>query len=92
MLENSPKGGQEIQLYTDASGSFGCGTWWDTEWLELQWPPGLEDWSVPWKELLPIVLASMVWGCQWKGRRIVAYCDNEAVVEMLGRDIAGSCT
>ena len=22
MLENSPKGGQEIQLYTDASGSF----------------------------------------------------------------------
>ena len=92
MLENSPKGGQEIQLYTDASGSFGCGTWWDSEWLELQWPPGLEEWSVPWKELLPIALASMVWGCQWKGRRIVAYCDNEAVVEMLGRDIAGSRT
>jgi len=26
----------------------------------------------------------MVWGPQWISKRIVVYCDNEAVVEMLG--------
>ena len=31
-----------------------------------------------------LVLAYMIWGCRWMGRRIVVYCDNEAVVEMLG--------
>ena len=84
MLENNQREGREVQLYTDASGSFGCGTWWDPEWLQLQWPGGLEDWSIAQKELLPVVLACMIQGHQWRGSRIVVYCDNEAVVEMLG--------
>ena len=40
MLENNQREGREVQLYTDASGSFGCGAWWDPEWLQLQWPGG----------------------------------------------------
>lgn len=83
MMENSPETGQEIQLYTDASGSFGCGAWWGVEWLQLQWPAGMEDWSIAHKELLPIVLACMVWGPQWTRLRIKVYCDNEAVVEVV---------
>ena len=46
MLENNHRDNQEIQLYTDTSGSFGCGAWWDPEWLQLQWPERLEDWSI----------------------------------------------
>ena len=57
---------------------------WDPEWLQLQWPEGLEDWSTAQKELIPIVLACRIWGRRWMGKRIVVFCDNEAVVEMLG--------
>ena len=46
ILENNQMEGREVQLYTDTSGSFGCGTWWNPEWLQLQWPGGLEDWSI----------------------------------------------
>ena len=28
MLANTPKGGSDVDLYTDASGSFGCGPVW----------------------------------------------------------------
>ena len=30
------------------------------------------------------MIACMVWGPRWIKKRILAYCDNEAVVEMLG--------
>ena len=55
IMEICPSIDQEIHLYTDASGSFG-------EWMQLQWPAGTEEWSIAYKELLPIVLACMVWG------------------------------
>ena len=35
------------------------------------------------KELLPIVLATAVWGRSWAGQCILARCDNMAVVHML---------
>ena len=37
------------------------------------------------KELIPIVIGAVVWGRAWKGSRIVAYCDNTAVVAVLHR-------
>ena len=83
MMENYPSGELEFKLFTDASGSFGCGAWWGTEWLQLKWPEGLEEWSIARKELLPIVVACMVWGRQWMRSTVTVYCDNEAVVEMV---------
>ena len=83
MMENCPSIDQEIHLYTDASGSCGCGAWWGVEWMQLQWPAGTEEWSIAYKELLPIVLACMVWGHRWTKHRIVVHCDNEAVVEVV---------
>ena len=35
------------------------------------------------KELIPIVLASAVWGSEWKGSVGRAGCDNSAVVAIL---------
>ena len=62
MLENVSASNPDISLYTDASGSVGCGACWDSQWFQLQWPKGLEEWSMARKESLPIVIACMVWG------------------------------
>ena len=83
MMENCPSTDQEIHLYTDASGSFGCGAWWGVERMQLQWPTGTAEWSIVHKELLPIVLACMIWGKRWTKHRIMVHCDNAAVVEVV---------
>ena len=82
-LSNGPVGEPDIDVFTDASGSFGCGAWWKEGWLQLQWPEGLEEWSIARKEMIPIVLACIIWGCKWQRKGIKVHCDNEAVVEML---------
>ena len=41
------------------------------------------QWQIAPKELLPIVMASVVWGKEWTDKRVVCHCDNMAVVEIL---------
>ena len=36
------------------------------------------------KELIPIMIAVMIWGHKWQGYNVVVNCDNEAVVTVLG--------
>ncbi len=40
------------------------------------------------KELLPIVIAAVVWGEHWRGSAVKAWCDNMAVVATIR---SGSC-
>ncbi len=40
------------------------------------------------KELLPIVMATAVWGHLWRGKTVLFHCDNMAVVATLR---SGSC-
>ena len=35
------------------------------------------------KELIPVLIATVIWGKKWKGCLVVANCDNEAVVVIL---------
>ena len=37
------------------------------------------------KELVPIVLAAAVWGSDWRGRNVMSYCNNAAVVAILNK-------
>ena len=68
-----------LEFWTDASGSFGCGAVCPalSRWIQLQWIRGMEEMrvaegdSITWMELLPIVLAGMVWGQAWRGQRII---------------------
>lgn len=71
------------RLYSDASGRFGCGAWWSTQWFQLPWPQGNKLSSIAEQELLPIVLACFVWGSRWRGMCVTCYCDNMAVVEVV---------
>ena len=72
-----------IHLYTDASGIWGCAGIWGTKWFQWKWGNQSETWHIAPKELLPIVLASLLWGKEWSGMMVRCHCDNMAVVEVV---------
>ena len=73
------------KVFTDASGVTGCGAWWGKSWLQLKWVAGMAFGSLPitQKEVLPVVLACVVWGWQWYQKTVLVHCDNEAAVTVL---------
>ena len=71
------------QLASDASGSWGCGAYYDSHWFQLRWDQRSEGLPIMVKELLPIVLACTVWGQQWARSCVCCLCDNQAVVACL---------
>ena len=52
---------------------------WDKQWLQWQWNERVQDCYIASKELLPIVLAGMVWGSERKGKRVCRYYDEMSV-------------
>ena len=79
----------DVHVVSDASGSSGCGAYWDTRWLLLQWPPSLEVASIQVKELIPVILAAWLFGKNWAGKEIEFQIDNKAVVDILNSTTAG---
>ena len=75
----------EIEIWSDASGSWGCGAVWETKWFQVAW----EQWvdfavaSIAAKELLPIIVSAAVWGSFWAGKTVLCHCDNMAVVAVI---------
>ena len=49
-------------------------------WLQAKWPPTWVEVSIAVKELLPIVLAAVMWGQRWWHGRVLFHSDNQAVV------------
>ena len=78
-----PSGQPDITITSDASGSWGCGAWCGNRWFQLEWNELLKDKNISVKELIPILVAVVLWGPQWQGKRIVSHCDNAAVVSIL---------
>ena len=78
----------QITVVSDASGRWGCGALCNGKWFQLQWPASWRDVNITTKELVPIVLAAAVWGADWKGKNVMALCDNAAVVATINK---GSC-
>ena len=73
----------DIIFSSDASGTWGCGASWGKAWLQLEWSKEWSEISIAAKELVPIVLACAVWGKQWQGKRVLVWCDNLAVVQII---------
>ena len=79
---------KQLELTSDASGSWGCGAFCGNQWLQLHWRAASFTASIATKELVPIVLAAAVWGSQWSASHILCKCDNAAVVAVINK---GSC-
>ncbi|XP_033724564.1 uncharacterized protein LOC117314606 [Pecten maximus] len=80
----------DLRLFTDASGTRGFGGIFQQEWFAEPWPTSLresvsqvDELSIAFKELYPIVVAALLWGHKWVGQRIVFMCDNSATVAIL---------
>ena len=70
-------------MASDASGHWGCGAWFGTAWFQIPWDNTTASFLITVKELLPIIVAGVLWGHDWRGRKILWLCDNQAVVDCL---------
>lgn len=81
VLEPSWTAAQDLELYTDASGSWGFGACFRGSWLSQPWAPHQLTRSIQWKELFAIVVAAATWAPKLTCRRVRFNCDNLAVVQ-----------
>lgn len=78
-------------MYTNASGSFGCGgVIWPSKWFRLQWPASWATVDISVKELVPVVIAAALWSRSWYRCRICLHVDNLAVVSILRKQSVAS--
>ena len=73
----------KIELYSDASGSWGCGARCGNSWFQLSWDAASHHLSIAEKELIPIILASAAWGASWQDQQVICHCDNQVIVACL---------
>ena len=71
------------QVTSDASGHWGCGAWSGENWFQVPWDVNALDLPITVKELLPILLAGVLWGRSWRNHQVVCHCDNQAIVACL---------
>ena len=73
-----------VEVVSDASGSFGCGGFWAAHgWFQVQWPESWLAIHITAKELLPVVIASALWGHRWTQQQVRFRSDNSALVCLL---------
>lgn len=68
---------------SDASGSWGCGAFCDSLWLQLQWPASMTQCHISVKEMIPVVISAALWGHQWSGQSVHFQSDNTSVVALI---------
>ena len=79
----------EVELWSDALGSWGCGAYWCGLWFQDPWGHlPIATQGIAAKELFPIVVASVLWGHAWTGCTVCCYCDNKAVVDLINNQSA----
>ena len=78
----------QVTIQTDASGTWGCGAFFEGKWRQWQWP---EEWlpiPIMAKEMVPIVLSCAVWGRQLAHKTVLFQCDNTGVVAAVKKGTA----
>ncbi len=84
MMSSSQPPSPSAVVTSDASGCWGCGAYWHSQWFQLAWPDARSaELSIMAKELVPIVMAAAVWGHEWRHCVVLCRCDNSAVVSVL---------
>ena len=85
----------EIDMFSDASRNFclGFGAYCQREWTFRQWclefMKSAEP-SIEYLELYAVMIAVKLWLKKFKNKRIILFCDNEAVVHMIN-DTSSKC-
>ena len=53
------------------------------QWFQIEWPSSWQSVHITFKELIPVVVAIVLWGNSWKGGTVLCRCDNAAVVSIV---------
>ena len=77
IISQGPPG---ITITSDASGSWGCGASYESKWFSLEWEDDICNKHITVKELIPNIIAAVVWGHHFRGTQVLSNCDNTAVV------------
>ena len=81
-----------IVLHTDSS-RWGMGACDGRDWWTMEWPSHIQQDAAPsmtWLELIPVMVACLIWGEGWGGQRVRVYTDNMGVVGVWGRGWSGN--
>ncbi|CAF1618610.1 unnamed protein product [Rotaria magnacalcarata] len=89
-LESSLITNVDLCLFTDAAGSYGYGGIFGSKWFSGNWDDDFirlahHKRNITLLELMPIVISAVLWGANWSRRRIIFYCDNQALVYILNK-------
>ena len=85
---------QELDFYSDASGKIGLRAVSNKSWMHAIWPPQFlaeKKPSIQYLELFALTAVVLCWIRRYKNRRIIIFCDNQAVVKMINNSTS-SCT
>lgn len=83
----------DLELWTDAS-NMGIGAYYRGQWISQPFTGVFEqfsEYSINWRELFAIVVAAATWGHQLMCKRVLFYCDNQAVVTILQKGTSPDC-
>ena len=72
-------------IQTDASGSWGCGAFFEGKRLQWQWPNEWRTASIMAKELVLITLSCAVWGPKLSRAKVLFQCDNLGLVAAISK-------
>ena len=94
-LDTKEKTSVQLNFSSDASASniLGFGAIFDDEWIYGQWEAGYIkrfNPSIEYLELFVLVVAILTWGYKLKDMRMIVYCDNQAMVQMVNT-LTSSC-
>ena len=69
------------------SSTWGCGALHEDKWFQLRWPETIQEAHITIKELVPVGLGlglGLALG-HWKGKNVMSYCNNAAVVAIVNQ-------
>lgn len=87
---------ETLQLFTDSTGSenLGCGCYFQGQWTYFQWPAEWQNSQIlkdiTFLELIPIVLAFMIWGVSLSSKMLILHIDNISLVHILNKQSSKS--
>ena len=76
----------EVNMFSDASGKLGFGAICESHWMYRMWDEQFISKyrpSIEYLELYGVVAGVLTWINRFKNRRIILFCDNKSVVDMI---------
>ena len=83
---------EDLDWYTDASTTLGCGGYYGSHWFIAEWEPKFKHLkpSINYMELYALCVSVLNWLHLVKNKRVTLFCDNMSVVQMVNK-FSSSC-